>query len=97
MNRKLVTNFLFVLIVISFTACQQKPETDISSGDFSKNWQIFSSDGLQAGGEAISGSAYKIENGYTVEIPATVMAALVRNDVYKDIFYGDNLKKIPKE
>ncbi|HPF52231.1 MAG TPA: glycoside hydrolase family 2 TIM barrel-domain containing protein [Draconibacterium sp.] len=95
MNRKFLTIIVFGVFTLSMIACQQKSKTESSSDEFSKNWQIFSSDGLQASGETISAPTFKVENGYTVEIPATVMAALVRNDVYKDVFYGENLKKIP--
>lgn len=97
MNRKLVTVLLTGIFALSMVACQQKPETNNSPEDFSKNWQIFSSEGLQVNGETISTSAFQVENGYDVEIPATVMATLVRNEVYKDVFYGDNLKKISTE
>lgn len=97
MNRKLISILLCAIFGMGIVSCQQKPETNSSPDGFSKNWQVFSSDGLQVNGAAISSSTYKVENGYEIEIPATIMAALVRNDVYKDVFFGDNLKKISDE
>lgn len=97
MNQKRITLFLTAIFLLVVVACQQKTSLESSNTAFSENWDVFSSDGVTSAGETISTSTYQVENGYTVKLPATVMAALVRNEVYKDVFYGDNLKKIPTE
>ena len=38
--------------------------------------------------------SHKHSNWYGVEIPATVMAGLIQNDVYPDIFYSTNLENV---
>lgn len=97
MRRNGTTGLLLGIFMIGMFSCQQKTNNKLPSGDFTKNWEVFSSEGIQADGKTISTSSYNVKKGYIVEIPATVMAALVRNEVYKDLFYGDNLKKIPDE
>ncbi|MBN2214043.1 MAG: glycoside hydrolase family 2 [Bacteroidales bacterium] len=79
---------------MNFTACRQKIYNGIQPGNFARNWELFSSESVNADGKTISSSGFKVENGYEVEVPATVMAALVRNEVYKDIFFSDNLKYV---
>lgn len=40
---------------------------------------------------------FPTDDWYPTTVPSTVLAALVNNGVYKDIFYGTNLAKIPRE
>ncbi len=61
------------------------------------NWSIRSSADLKAGGEAISRPGAKLSGWYPARIPTTVLAALVKNKVYQDIYYADNLKRIPTD
>jgi exo-1,4-beta-D-glucosaminidase len=94
----LYTNILlFGVLVVCFVSCKQISHDDILPDNFTGNWEIFSSEDIGVGGEKISTHTYEVENGYTVDIPVTVMAALVRNELFKDVFYSDNLKYISKE
>jgi len=61
------------------------------------NWFIQNSALVNAGGENISQPLYKVENWYKTNVPTTVLNALVKNGVYKNIFYSTNFDKIPKE
>ena len=61
------------------------------------NWQIQSSTKVNDGGEKISQPFYKVENWYKTDVPTTILNALVKNGVYKNIFYSTNFDKIPKE
>ena len=61
-----------------------------------KNWFIVSSEKIKADGKILSLSNYIIGNEwYPAVVPSTVMSTLVDNKVYKNVFTGDNLKKIP--
>lgn len=95
--KRFITIALISGIFTGLISCSQKSDTELPAEDFSKNWELFSSEGMNADGKTISSSSYKVENGYTINVPATVMAALVRNNVYEDVYYSDNLKKIPQE
>ena len=88
---------LFISLLILTAMCSgQKTEEQEKMSDFSKNWQLFSSEQTMAKGSHISTSAFTIQDGYEIDIPSTVMAALVKKEVYKDVFFSDNLKDIPK-
>jgi len=57
-------------------------------------WQIQSSAKAQQGGADISSPGYAARGWYPVSGRATVMAGLLENGTYKDVFYGDNLRAV---
>lgn len=57
-------------------------------------WKIQSSARAQQGGAAISAIGFAAEGWYPVSGRATLMAGLLENDVYKDVFYSDNLRTV---
>ncbi|HPG38959.1 MAG TPA: glycoside hydrolase family 2 TIM barrel-domain containing protein [bacterium] len=59
------------------------------------DWFIRSSAEVKESGALISGAGYDITGWYPTDVPATVMAALVKNNVYHDPFMGNNLETIP--
>jgi len=61
------------------------------------DWLIQSSAGVKESGGIISGSGYDVVGWYPTDAPATVMAALVKNNVYRDPFMGNNLEAIPTD
>ncbi|MHC4741133.1 MAG: glycoside hydrolase family 2 protein, partial [Planctomycetota bacterium] len=60
-------------------------------------WQIQSADSAAADGSQVSAPGFGTENWYETRVPSTVLAALVEAGEYKDIYFGKNLKDIPKE
>ena len=61
-----------------------------------EDWRLQSS-ALAASGNEVSKSKYPAENWYKCNVPGTVLAALIENEVYDDPYFGTNLKKIPQE
>lgn len=57
-------------------------------------WQIQSSAKAQQGGAEISSAAFTSAQWYTVSGRATVMAGLMENGKYANVFYGDNLRAV---
>ncbi len=57
-------------------------------------WQIQSSSKAQQGGADISSAGYSTQGWYAVSGRATVMAGLLENGTYKDVFYSDNLRAV---
>jgi exo-1,4-beta-D-glucosaminidase len=49
-----------------------------------------------ANGGAISSRRFPAADWYSATVPSTVLAALVNDGVYQDIFFGTNLAKIPQ-
>jgi exo-1,4-beta-D-glucosaminidase len=58
-------------------------------------WQLQSSAKVGTDGAAISSTSYHPTDWYSVSVPSTVVGALVDAGVYKDPFYGMNLRSIP--
>ena len=57
-------------------------------------WQIQSSARAQQGGIEISADGFSTKGWYPVSGRATVMAGLLENGIYKDVFHGDNLRTV---
>src|SRR5215470_9882504 len=58
-------------------------------------WKIQSSAKISEAGEQISKTGFSTDGWYTTSAPKTVFAALVENGVYKDPYFGMNLRSIP--
>ena len=58
------------------------------------HWQIQSSAKAQQGGAEVSAAGYATRDWYPVSGRATVMAGLLENGAYKDVFYSDNLRAV---
>lgn len=59
-------------------------------------WYIQSSEKVKGDGAQISSSGFDIRSWYPAVVPSTVLGTLVQNDVYRDIFFGRNLKNVPE-
>jgi len=58
-------------------------------------WYLQSSEKVKGTGAEISQSGFKIESWYPAVVPSTVLGTLVENNVYRDIFFGQNLQTVP--
>jgi exo-1,4-beta-D-glucosaminidase len=56
------------------------------------HWQIQSSAKAQQSGAEVSSTGYSTKDWYPVSGRATVMAGLLENGTYKNVFYSDNLR-----
>ncbi|MGH9352931.1 MAG: glycoside hydrolase family 2 protein, partial [Terriglobia bacterium] len=59
-----------------------------------ENWAMQSSAKVRRGGAVISTTDFTPQNWYPAQMPATVLAVLVRNHVYPDPYFGMNLQSI---
>ena len=99
------SSLIFIVLAIFFTfqalfSCRlAKMDTnDIVRVDtLRRHWKIQSSDSLNNAGNHISLSTFNTENWYSANIPSTVLNALVRDGVYKDVFRDVNLKLISQK
>ncbi len=72
------------------------PISRAESGTFLRDgWKIQSSARVSAGGDQISTVGFSTEGWYPASVPKTVFAALVEDGVYKDPYFGMNLRSIP--
>jgi len=64
--------------------------TELSSG-----WSLRTQTGLADSGAVISQPGYSTAGWYPITVPCTVMAGLVTNNVYSNLFFGTNLQAVP--
>jgi len=86
-------NLVFILIL--FSSCHHKV-SEPGSRVLKNNWHIQSSEKINTDGQQLSKS-YDVTSWYQTQVPSTVLAALVKNGEYKDIYFGKNLDSIPNE
>jgi exo-1,4-beta-D-glucosaminidase len=75
-------------------AFSEEPETGRALGE---GWHIRSSQETRATGAEISQPGFDVSGWQPTSVPSTVLAALVRNGVYEDPYFGRNLEQIPRE
>jgi exo-1,4-beta-D-glucosaminidase len=60
-------------------------------------WMMQSSASVTETGDRLSQPGHVPQKWYPVSVPSTVLAGLVANGEYADLFYGNNLSKVPAE
>ena len=61
----------------------------------SDNWKIQSSESISEKGSVISSDLFLTDTWIPAKVPSTVLGTLVTNGIYKDPYFGENLKGIP--
>jgi exo-1,4-beta-D-glucosaminidase len=84
---------LLVLLVAQFIPFN----VHCATKTISSAWSLRSSANVTAPGETISTSSFDTHGWYLTNVPSTVLAALVKNGVYRDPYYGKNLETISVE
>ncbi len=69
-------------------------EGDAGSAIAIAQWQIQSSAKAQQSGAEVSSAGFSTQGWYPVSGRATVMAGLLENRTYEDVFYADNLRAV---
>jgi len=83
-------SFSFVLVFLAVPISRADGGTFLRDG-----WKVQSSAKLSAAGDQISAVGFSTDGWYPTSAPKTVFAVLVENGVYKDPFFGMNLRSIP--
>ena len=60
-----------------------------------EGWQLQSSASVRAAGDQLSTPAFKPGDWHQVTVPTTVVAALVKNKVLRDPYFGMNMRELP--
>ena len=60
-------------------------------------WEIQSSERIALSGKDISSCGYSTNGWYSANVPSTVLATLLANKVYKDLYYGTRLKDVSEK
>ena len=84
-----------ILVMLCFSALLLPPASAQSPAVLREGWKVQSSAKVPGGGDTISQVGFSTVGWYPTSVPQTVFAVLVENGVYKDPFYGMNLRAIP--
>jgi exo-1,4-beta-D-glucosaminidase len=60
-------------------------------------WLVQAAAAVSEPGEVVASPGFDTSGWYPTSVPATVLAVLVANGVYKDIFFAKNLETVPVE
>ena len=86
----MLRNILALAIVGAGLARAAAVTSEISSG-----WTLRLQTGLGDAGTVISQPGYNTAGWYPITAPCTVMAGLLTNNVYTNVFFGTNLQAVP--
>src|SRR5438067_785614 len=67
----------------------------ISSTELKAGWALRSATNVADTGGTISQVGYSTSGWYPISVPSTVLAGLVANNVYQNIYFGTNLQSVP--
>src|SRR5208282_4541865 len=81
---------LAVLMGTWLPGARAAEETELRQG-----WMVQSSAKVAEGGDKVSTRGFDTAGWYKSSTPKTVFAVLVENGVYKDPFFGMNLRSVP--
>jgi exo-1,4-beta-D-glucosaminidase len=65
--------------------------------ELAEGWKIQAAAKSPEKGEVISGAAFAASGWYRASVPSTVLAALVSNGLYKNVFFSKNLADVPAD
>jgi len=71
------------------------PVPTISSTELTSGWSLRSANNVTDPGTTISTVGYNVSAWYPITVPSTIMAGLVANNVYPNVFFGTNLQSVP--
>ena len=88
---------LAVLFIVSVPASAPTAALgpNVTSTELTSGWALKSANNVTDPGATISQPGYNASSWYPITIPSTVLAGLVANNVYQNIYFGTNLKNVP--
>ena len=93
MLQKMAGCFAALMVVLSLHVCahaEALPPITLHEG-----WKVQSACKLQTEGGSISTAAFHPQGWISTTVPATVVAAQIAAGIYKDPYYGTNLRDLP--
>lgn len=100
---KITSFFILLIIIASMTmiSCVNKKEFPNKVIDnrmkITENWELFPNSSPDLKGEKISTTHFQAKDAIHATVPGTVLESHVNQGVYKDVYFGDNITRIPVE
>jgi exo-1,4-beta-D-glucosaminidase len=85
------------LLTLVFSSCRRGEEVLHQEIVLGEGWFIQSAERIKATPDVISDSGLDLAGWYPASVPSTVLTALIKNNEYRDPFFGRNLERIPGE
>src|SRR5437870_10355735 len=92
---RLLRLFLVVLLLALGLAIGRAEAATVSSTELTSGWSLRSASNFTDTGATISQPGYSTTGWYLITVPSTVLAGLVANNVYQNIYFGTNLQSVP--
>ena len=86
---------LFISVLSAFSCSHNDDSNNNFETKLSTNWKVNSAKKVIDNGKNISLVEFNDDSWYQTTIPSTVLNSLINNGVYKDVYKGNNLDKIP--
>ncbi len=90
-----------IIIIFALSACSTQTKTQLHEKSIqmkiSDNWELFPQSDCAQSGQEVSSNSFHLESAIITKVPTTVLNAQVQNEIYEDIYFGDNIRKIPEE
>lgn len=92
----IIRSFSFTVIFLLLSISWKIPDKYVvKNKELENNWQMQSSAKVKANGQDITNTNFSTLKWYPATVPGSILGSLVADSVYKKIFLGQNLQKIP--
>src|ERR671929_494850 len=92
--RRLAAVLVSLLLAPALAVGQARAAT-VSSTELTSGWSLRSANNVTDTGATISQPGYATTGWYPITVPSTVLAGLVANNVYQNIYFSTNLQSVP--
>src|SRR5437588_280235 len=92
--RLFVPFLVALLLALGLTLGQARAAT-VSSTELTSGWSLRSATNVTDTGATISQPGHPTTGWYPITVPSTVLAGLVANNVYQNIYFSTNLQSVP--
>jgi len=90
-----ILSAIVLVVAVGVAGPQTAQAATVGSTELTGGWALRSATGLTDTGAAISQVGYSTAGWNPVTLPSTVLAGLVANNVYQNIYFGTNLQSVP--
>jgi exo-1,4-beta-D-glucosaminidase len=96
MTLNIIRSILFTVIFLFLSISWKFPDKHVAKNkELGNKWQIQSSAKIKADGQEITKTNFSTLKWYSASVPGSILGSLVADSVYKEVFLGQNLQKIP--
>jgi exo-1,4-beta-D-glucosaminidase len=97
LNKEVLLKFSFLILGLTFGNVIIIRAAVPNITKLETGWVIQSSEKINVSGKVISSQNYSANDWLKANVPSTVLGTLVKNNAYKDVFVGNNLKFISSD